>query len=220
MQDKESGKLVIVKDALEKFFQFHYDAVKTQKITPENLMGSQFRQWDETVTAGKVLFFQAGTWKWADWQAAFKQPLKDLEDNVGYSLIPAAQRGGQPTTLSHPLVYMVTSNSKNQELAFRLIAHATTPELNSKHAVESGHLAILTTQTKDPTYQKDKFLLSVGYMSDSTTFIPNHAKFGAYDEVLFRLLSAATTGQMQPKQAAEVAVDELRSQLKDDLIVK
>ena len=220
MQDKESGKLVIVRDALEKHFQLHYDAVKTHKITPENFIGMDGRQWHETVTAGKVLFYNAGTWTWADWQKTYKVPAQDLWDNVGFMLIPAAQKGGKPTTLSHPLVYMVTAGSKNQELAFRVLAHATTPELNSKHAVESAHLAILKSQEKDPTYQQDKFLLATGYMSEYTTFIPNHPKYGQYDEVLFRLLSAVEAGQMQPKQAADLAVDELSSRLKDDLITK
>jgi inositol-phosphate transport system substrate-binding protein len=220
MQDPESGKLVLARDAVEKHFQVHYDAVKTHKITPENFMGSDARQWHETVTAGKVLFYNAGTWTWKDWQATYKVPEQELWDNVGYMLVPAAERGGKPTTLSHPLVYMVTSGSKNQELAFRLLAHATTPELNSKHAIESAHLAILKTQVNDPTYQRDKFLLATGYMTEHTTYIPNHPKFGTYDEILFRLLSAVEAGQMPPKQAADVAVDELKAQLRDDLIVK
>ena len=64
--------------------------------------------------------------------------------------------------------------------------------------MESAHLAILKSQEKDPTYQKDKFLLAAGYMSEFTTFLPNHPKFGAYDEILFRLLSA-----VQAADAAE-----------------
>jgi len=219
MQDKETGKLVLVKDALAKHYQVHFDAVRTLKITPENMIGTEGRVWHETVTSGKVLFYNAGTWTWKDWQATYKVNEQDLWDNVGFMLVPAAQRGGKPVTLSHPLVYMVTSSSKNQELAFRVIANATTPELNSKHAVQSAHLAILKSQEKDPTYQQDKFLLATGYMLEYTTFIPNHPRFGAYDEVLYRLLSAVEAGQMQPAQAAEVAVEELRSQLKDQLIV-
>lgn len=220
MQDKESGKLVLVRDALEKHFQLHFDAVKTHKITPENFLGSDFRQWHETVTAGKVMFYNAGTWTWAEWQKVYKVPEQQQWDDVGFMLIPSAARGGKPVTLSHPLVYMVTAGSKNQELAFRLLAHATTPALNSKHSVESAHLAILKTQEQDPTYQKDKFLLATGYMSEYTTFIPNHPKYGSYDEVLFRLLSAVQAGQMPPKQAADVAVDELKAQLKDDVITR
>jgi inositol-phosphate transport system substrate-binding protein len=220
MQDPESGKLVIVKDALEKHFQLHYDAVKTHRITRENLLGSEFRQWHETVTAGKVLFYNAGTWTWKEWQTTYKVPERELFDNVGYMLIPAAQKGGKPVTLSHPVGYMVTSRSRNQELAFRVIADATTPELNSRHAVESAHSAILKTQLDDLTYKKDKFLLDTAYMVEFTNFIPNHPQYGVYDEVLFRLLSAVEAGQMQPKQAAEVAVDELKAQLRDELIVR
>jgi inositol-phosphate transport system substrate-binding protein len=220
MQDKESGKLVIVKDALEKHYQLHCDAVKTHKITPENFINSDSRQWHETVTSGKVLFANAGTWTWKDWQATYKVQDQDLWDNVGFMLMPAAEKGGKPVTLSHPLVYMVTSSSKNQELVFRLLANATTPELNCKHAVQSAHLPILKSQEQDPTCQQDKFLLATNYMTEYTTFIPNHPKFGAYDQVLYRLLGAVESGQMQPKQAAEVAVDELQAQLKDDLIVK
>lgn len=220
MQDKDSGKLVIMKDPLEKHYQLHYDAVKTNKITPENFIGSDFRQWHETVTAGKVLFYNAGTWTWKEWLSVYKIPEADQWRDVGFTLIPAAQKGGKPVTLSHPLVYMVTGNSKNPELSLRLLAHATTPELNSRHSVESAHLAILKSQVNDPTYKKDPFLLATGYMSDYTTFIPNHPKYGTYDEVLFRLLSAVEAGQMQPKQAAEVAVDELKAQLKDELLVK
>jgi inositol-phosphate transport system substrate-binding protein len=219
MQDKETGKLVLVKDALAKHYQVHYDAVRAQKITPENMIGTESRVWHETVTSGKVLFYNAGTWTWKDWQATYKVPEQELWDNVGYMLVPAAQKGGKPVTLSHPLVYMVTSYSKNQELAFRVIANATTPELNSRHALESAHLAILKSQTTDPTYQKDKFLLATGYMLEYTTFIPNHPRFGTYDEVLYRLLSAVEAGQMQPAQAADVAVEELRSQLRDQIIV-
>jgi inositol-phosphate transport system substrate-binding protein len=115
---------------------------------------------------------------------------------------------------------MVTGGSKNQELAFRLIAAATTPELNSKHSVASAHLAILKSQQNDPTYKQDKFLLAAGYMLDYTNFLPNHPKFGAYDEVIFRLLSAVEAGQMQAKQAVDVATNELQAQLKDDLLIK
>ena len=220
MQDPDTGKLVIVKDALEKFFQLHYDAVKTTKITQENFLGMDGKIWAETVTSGKVLFANAGTWTWADWIKTYKVPEQQQWDNVGLTLIPAAQKGGKPTTLTHPLAYMVTGGSKNQELAFRLIAAATTPELNSKHSVGSAHLAILKSQEKDPTYQQDKFLLGAAYMLEYTTFAPNHPKFGSYDEIIFRLLSAVEAGQMQSKQAVDVAVGELQSQLKDDLIVK
>jgi inositol-phosphate transport system substrate-binding protein len=220
MQDAATGKLVLVKGALEKYYQMHADAVITDKITPKVVYGMAGKQWHETVTAGKVLFYNAGTWTWKDWQATYKVPEQSLWDNVGFMLIPAATKGGKPATLSHPLAYMVTSNAKDPDLAFQVIAHATTAELNSKHAVESAHLAILTTQSQDPTYSKDKFALAVTYMAEFTNFIPNHPKFGTYDDVLYRLLGAVEGGQMTPKQAVDTAVSELQGSLGDELIVK
>jgi inositol-phosphate transport system substrate-binding protein len=220
MQDEASGKLVISKDALQQYFQLHYDAVNTWKITPKDFIGTDARQWHETVTGGTVLFYNAGTWTWKDWQATYDVAEDDLWENVGFTLIPAAEQGGEPTTLSHPLVYMVTANSKNPELAYRLITHATTPELNSRHAVTSAHLAVLTTQQDDPTYQEDRFLTETSYMVDHTTFIPNHPKFGAYDEVLFRFLSAVEAAQLEPDAATDQAIQELQAQLGEDLIVE
>ena len=90
------------------------DAVKTHKITPENFMGTEGKIWHETVTAGKVLFANAGTWTWADWIKTYKVPEQQQWDNVGYMLIPAAQKGGKPVTLSHPLVYMVTAAARTR----------------------------------------------------------------------------------------------------------
>lgn len=220
MQDAASGKLILVKDAYEKYFQMHGDAVITDKITPKAVYGMDFKQWHETVTAGKVLFYNVGTWSWKEWQTTYKVPEQSLWDNVGFMLIPAATKGGKPSTLSHPLAYMVTGNAKDPDLAFQVIADATTPALNSLHSVTSAHLAVLTTQAKDPTYSKDKFLLATGYMIDYTHFIPNHPKFGTYDDVLYRLLGAVEGGQMTPTQAVSTAVSELQGQLGDELIVK
>jgi inositol-phosphate transport system substrate-binding protein len=220
MQDPESGNLVITRDALQKHFQLHYDAVNTWMITPQNFLGSDFRQWHETVTGGTVLFANAGTWTWAEWINTYEVPEDEQWENVGFMLIPAAEPGGEPVTLSHPLVYMVSESSENQELAFRLIAHATTPELNSRHSVESAHLAILTTQADDPTYAEDEFLNATSYMSDFTNFIPNHPDYGAYDEVLFRFLSAVEADEMSVEEATEAAIQELQAQLGDALIVE
>jgi inositol-phosphate transport system substrate-binding protein len=220
MQDATSGKLIIVKSALEKYYKMHADAVITDKITPRAIYGMDGKQWHETVTQGKVLFYNAGTWTWKDWQATYKVAEQSLWDNVGFMLIPAATRGGKPSTLSHPLAYAVTSNAKDKDIAFRLIANATTAPLNSKHAVTSAHLAILKTQKDDPTYKQDKFLLATEYMLDFTHFIPNHPKFGVYDDMLYRMLGAVEGGQSTPAQAVDTAVKELQGQLGDELIVR
>lgn len=220
MQDAATGKLILVKSALEKHYQVHADAVITDKITPREIYGMPGKQFHETVMGGKVLFFNVGTWTWKEWQTTYKVPEQTLWDDVGFMLIPAATKGGKPSTLSHPLAYYVTNNAHDKDLAFRVIAFATTAPLNSLHSVTSAHLAILTTQAQDPTYSKDKFLAATQYMLEFTHFIPNHPKFGTYDDVIYRLLGAVESGQMAPKQAVDTAVSELQGQLGDELIVK
>jgi len=86
--------------------------------------------------------------------------------------------------------------------------------------VTSAHLAILATQADDPTYAQDEFLKAASYMTDYTTFIPNHPNYGAYDEVLFRFLSAVEADEMSPGEATEAAIQELQAQIGDELIVE
>src|SRR3989449_8394152 len=70
MQDSATAKLVIVKDALQKHFQVHADAVVNDKIMTKSIYGMDAgKEWHPTVTDGKVLFYNAGTWTWKDWQA-------------------------------------------------------------------------------------------------------------------------------------------------------
>ena len=209
---------MLVKDALEKYFQLHMDAVKTHKITPENFMGTEGKIWHETVTAARCCSPTPAPGPGPTGSRRTRSEQQQW-DNVGFMLIPAAQKGGKPA--GHPLAPAGLHGHRRQqeqELAFRLIAAATTPELNSKHSVESAHLAILKSQEKDPTYQKDKFLLAAA-TCPSSRFVPNH-RSSAPTTGIFRLLSAVQAGQMQPKQAVEVATTELQAQLKDDLIVK
>src|SRR5205809_7032473 len=127
MQDTATAKLVIVKDALQKHFQVHADAVLNDKIMTKTIYGMDAgKEWHPTVTDGKVLFYNAGTWTWKDWQATYKVAEQALWDNVGFMLIPPPQRGGKPVTVSHPLAYAVSSNAKDLDLELRLIDISTT----------------------------------------------------------------------------------------------
>jgi len=82
MQDDATGKLVVVKDALQKHYQVHADAVRNDKIMTQAIYGMDGKIFDQTVMDGKVLFFNAGTWKWKDWQTTYKIVDQVLWDNV------------------------------------------------------------------------------------------------------------------------------------------
>ncbi len=222
MQDPETGKLVVVKDALRKWLQFHYDTVFTYKTTPEGFIGTDWKIWHETVSkADKVLFWNGGTWHWAEWTQKYLDGNEQyLWDNVGFMLIPAGEPGLKPTTLSHPLVYMVSSSSKHPDLAFRIITLATTADLNSRHATNSGHLAILQSQFNHPAYKANKFLQQAAYMVEYTNFQPNSPDFGEYDRIMWTALSAVMAGDMSVDDAVAFVEDEMQAALGDKVIFK
>ncbi len=220
MQDPKTGKLILVKDALKREYQFFADNIFKYRTAPEKFIGMEWRIWHETVVAGKVLFWQGGIWHWAEWQQVYKADPKDLENNVGYALVPSSDKGKPGITLTHPLAYMVTKNSKYPEIAFRLIALATNPVFDARHCVTSMHLPVLSSTRKQSTYLKNKFLRDVEYMLKFTTFIPNSPDFGTYDTIVFKGLSAVANGDVKPEEAVEVVVRDLENALGDRVIIK
>jgi inositol-phosphate transport system substrate-binding protein len=220
MQDPKTGKLILVKDALRRYYQLFADTIFKYKTTPEKYIGMEWRIWHESVVAGKVLFWQGGTWHWAEWQQVYKADPDDMEKNVGYALVPPAENGKPGVTLTHPLAYMVTKNSKYPELAFRLIALAINPVFDARHAVTSAHLPVLTSTWKQSTYYKNKFLREVEYMLKFTTFIPNSSDFGTYDEIVFKGVSAVANGDVTPESAVDIVVRDLENALGDRVIIK
>jgi inositol-phosphate transport system substrate-binding protein len=222
----ENNNLVFDKAAAEKWFAFQRKAV-TDGVTPENYIGTESKIWHETVTSGDVLFWNGGVWNFADWA---KNYVKDkggeeyLYGFIGWALQPTGVKGQPGVTLSHPLVYMVTSErasgEQQQADAFKTITAATTPELNNLHALGSAHLAILKTQLDKPDYAANKILQGTAYMLDFTHFLPNNPDFGAYDEIVFRMMSAAENGEMPPEQAVAAAADELQTELGDKVTIK
>jgi inositol-phosphate transport system substrate-binding protein len=222
----ENNNLVFDKAAAEQWFAFQRRVVE-EGITPENYIGTESKIWHETVTSGDVLFWNGGVWNFADWAknyVADKGGEEYLYGFIGWALQPTGVAGQPGVTLSHPLVYMVTSEQasgeQQQQDAFKTITAATTPELNNLHALGSAHLAILTTQLDMPDYAANKILQGTAYMLEYTRFLPNNPDFGAYDEIVFRMMTAAENGEMTPEQAVGIAADELQTELGDKVTIR
>jgi inositol-phosphate transport system substrate-binding protein len=112
------------------------------------------------------------------------------------------------------------SSEQQQQDAFKAITAATTPDLNNLHALGSAHLAILKSQLDKPDYAANKILQGTAYMLDYTRFLPNNPDFGTYDEIVFRIMTAAENGEMTPQQAVQTAADELQTELGDKVVIK
>jgi inositol-phosphate transport system substrate-binding protein len=222
--DEASGKLVYDKAVGLKHLKFYEDATQNYKVLVTDLFGREWPEWHtEVSSADKVLFWMGGTWNWGDWKVNYvaeKGGEEFLFENIGFGLIPAAEKGGKPVTLTHPLVYGVSSGSKHPDLAFRLITLITTKEANTKHAVESAHLGILKSQADYEPYKADRFLSEALYMIEYTTFLPNNPDWGTYSEAWFQGLQAVEAGDLTAEDAVEFVAEQLQNELGDRIIIK
>lgn len=219
LQDPSTGKLVLDKQALLKEYEFFARASQELGVMRPSLLGTDWSIWHRAVSAKKVGFFVGGSWQVAVWKDQYGLADEGMQD-LGYALLPAGESGNPGVTLSHPLVYMVTAQSKHPDLAARLILEATTPELNARHAVASNHLAIMRSELQNADYKGDKLLNDVAYMVEHAGFLPLHGQFGNYDQAVYRGLSAVIAGQQKPQQAVDVVVRQLQSQLRDQVIIR
>jgi inositol-phosphate transport system substrate-binding protein len=226
LYDAAQDKLVITKSALVNFYAFQRRVV-TEGITPENFIGTDWAIWHDAVSHGQILFWNGGIWQWADWAknyVADEGGQDYLFGFVGYALQPSGIKGQPGVTLSHPLVYMITSpKASGTELynaACSLLAKTTTAEINTLHAVDSTHLGILKSQADYADYANDRLLSETLYMLDYNRYQPNHVQYGPYYDIMWDNLVKAENGEVSPEQAADDAISLLQLEIGDFLIVE
>lgn len=220
--EADTGTLIYDTEAGLKFYEFF-----ERGLAGDGSYGFLGAGWGDgyhpAVSGGDVLFWAGGTWQWAEWADQWTGDRGGQEyqfENWGYGLYPAGEAGGSPTTLSHPLAYLISSQSENPDLALALIAKATTDEANTRHAINSAHLAILTTQSSYEPYTSDVFLASVTYMLDYTSYLPNNPNWGTVKQVTFDALSAVQVGEFTAQEAVDFVVESLQNELGDEIIIR
>jgi len=212
--DEENSLFVYDVKEMTRYFQLLYDLTNTYKIMPRNIIGTPWTSIHRDVTGGKVLAWMGGTWNWAEWKKDYGMTEEELEDTFIIAPVPKSRNGGKPNTLSHPIVYMIPSTSKNPELAFLIITLASAPELNMRHAIESGHLPIRWQQTALPEYNKEFIMQEGTKLLPFSDFVPNDDTFNLFNQIIFEGMQMAESG-MDPVKVAKDVARRLQSQLKD-----
>lgn len=223
--DPDQGKMVFTKSAWLKMFQWFKRAVwELGVINPNQFSGDWDRDFHGPFTGGEALFLSGGSWHKGEWISKGLLTEDEFWENIGYMLHPAGEPGRKPLTLSHPLIYTVTRQAVEDgvaDIAFELITMVTDPHLNSIHAVQSAHLAILYSQISDSRYAEDRFLQDVAYMLDFTTFIPNHPQWGDYSRIIFTTLKAVESDRtVTPEQALDIMLQQVQRELGEAIIIE
>jgi len=132
---------------------------------------------------------------------------------------PAGEKGGEPKNLSHPIVYVV-GDTPNKDMAALLVALASQPVPNTKHAVGTNHTPINYGQAAMPDFIERGWGLVAGVpLLEYAEFMPNHPKIGQYNAITFQGVAAVETGEMSPAEAVDFVIEELETELGDDIII-
>jgi inositol-phosphate transport system substrate-binding protein len=222
--DDASGQLLLPLQPIRKGLDW-YAWNAANGVTPKN---NTSMTWDEIQTAFKseqAFIFHQGVWAVGEWQIGdakgntWPKTAAGYFKKIGWIHAPAGAKGGQPANLSHPIVYVVNPKSKNAELAALLVAYASLPYYNTKHAATTAHTAITHGQKSMPQYENAWYLQAATPMLARSTFLPNHPDFGRYNSVLFKALQGVETGRLTPAKAIEFLEDEMTNELKNSVKV-
>lgn len=213
----DTGKMVLDKAATLKALQWFYKATQEYKVIPSDMTTWSWRAIHTAVVSGQTLFWFGGTWHWAEWQKVAYHPELGavpesyLWEHFTFSLVPAGVKGGKPVTLSHPFVYVVTSQSDNPEGAAFVLAVTLQPEFDVAHAIGSAHIPVRKSSLENPAMKSAKFLSDVAYMLDYTHFLPMHPLWGKYKKILYDGISAVELGKMGPEDALKFIEDSIKA---------
>jgi len=216
---EEDGKLVLDKAAMQKFYQFFVDAVNAG-VTRKNHIGTPNDQWWAEVASGKAGIWHGGTWHYARY--VNQEGLKDFFGSVAFSLIPAGD-GGEPNTLTHPLVYVLSSghDERTTAIAADLVKIASEPRINALHAVKSAHLGITKQEANIDIYADDRWTReATERLLPHANAMPNNADFGTYWNAMWSGLEASWTGQKTPEQAVTDLEAELKNSLGEAIVIR
>jgi inositol-phosphate transport system substrate-binding protein len=220
MVDPETGKLVLDKQALTGMYQFFVDAVDKGVVSPTYL-GRDFDDWHRGVVSDRYGAWHGGTFHVKQWESQFG--LEDFFGTMQATLIPSGGEGGRANSITHPLVYLLSSEGSEEdaELSAELVTIASEPRINVLHAVKSAHLAIGTAEADIPLYANDRWL---GFASKNllphANAIPNSADFGAYWTAMFKGLEASWTHTASVEDAVKNVEAEAVSALGDKIVVR
>lgn len=221
-QDEETGSLLLEPDKLAEAFGWFERNVENG-VTPAN---NTAMEWD-TIRAEFYANNNAAFWMYGIWDLGSRafptyglpQDETEFNKNWGWIAAPPVEKGGKPSSLTHPIIYAVSADTEHPDLAVRLLGFASDADLNTDHAVTSTHIGIKQEQLNDPRYQEAWPLARATELLEYTKFLPNNPGFGDLNRIIYQGLQGVESGRLSAEEAAQFVVDEAEAQL-DDVIVK
>ncbi len=220
-QDDQTGNLLLERKKLEGAYGWFARNVKNG-VTPANNTAMEWGTIRKNFYAdNKVAFWMYGIWDLgSNAFPSFGVPSEEKAffKDWGWTAVPPVKKGGKPSSLTHPIVYIVSGKTKYPDLAVRLVGFASAADLNTDHAVTTTHIGINKSQADDPRYQAAWPLLRATKLLEFTKFMPNHPDFGPLNLIIYQGLQAVEQGRLTAAEAAAFVIDEAQGQFENVMV--
>ena len=220
--DPATGNLLLDRAKLADAFGWFERGIKEGVLAPNNTS----MEWDairaDFYKNNNVAFWMYGIWDLGSYAFptyGLPQDETAFFKDWGWMAAPAVKKGGEPGSLTHPVVYAISANVKEPDLAVRLLGEASSPDLNTDHAVSTTHLGIKPEQLDDPRYAAAWPLAKATELLKITKFLPNNPQFGDLNGILYTAMQGVESGRLTAQDAADFVIDEANSNL-ENVIVK
>jgi inositol-phosphate transport system substrate-binding protein len=220
--DAESGDLLLELDKLEDAFAWFERNVQNGVIPANNTAMEFDAIRAEFYSENNAAFFMYGIWDLGSRAfPSFGVPSDEaaFDKDWGWVASPPVEKGGKPSSLTHPIIYAVSADVEHPELAVRLLGFTSDADLNTDHAVTSTHIGIREEQLEDPRYQEAWTLARSTELLEYTKFLPNHPGFGDLNRIIYQGIQGVESGRLSAEEAAQFVADEAEAQI-DGVIVK
>jgi len=219
--DAETGNLLLERDKLAAAFGWFERAVAEGVIAPNNTS----MEWD-AIRADFYANDKAAFWMYGIWDlGSVAFPTHGLPSDEegffadwGWIASPPVEKGGQASSLTHPIIYAIAADVSDPDLAVRLLGHASAADLNTDHAVTTTHLGIKPEQLDDPRYAEAWPLARATELLEITKFLPNNPQFGDLNGIIYAAMQGVETGRLTAEDAADFVIDEATANLQDVIV--
>jgi inositol-phosphate transport system substrate-binding protein len=219
--DAATGNLLLERDKLAAAFGWFERATKAGVIAANNTS----MEWD-AIRADFYANDKAPFWMYGIWDlGSYAFPTYGLPSDEegffkdwGWIASPPVEKGGEPGSLTHPIIYAIAADVSDPDLAVRLLGHASAADLNTDHAVTTTHIGIKPEQLDDPRYAAAWPLARATELLEITKFLPNNPQFGDLNGIIYTAMQGVETGRLTAEDAADFVIDEATSNLQDVIV--
>jgi multiple sugar transport system substrate-binding protein len=213
LQDK-SGKWIADSPALRKAFAYYQQAYVQAKLVPSEVLTTP-KPWTamrEKEGNGSLAMLFEGGWVYGGWASKDKAAT---QKNVGYVLFPT-ESGGPSFTVGGPgTVWMLTSQSKNKDLAWEFIKSWNNKDTVAKLNIDDPHPVARTDSADVPEFKADQFLVDSTKSLEKAKFTPVDADWGKVILAIQSATERAATGEGTPEDIVKRYGDDLRRGIGD-----